>query len=96
MRVLGVSQLISIFLMASTIACAEYTKLQYMVIWYIRISSWENPFWWMIFICLTIIDFPDSSKPVKQGVIACVDVKGRDGRLMPPITLQADESEVVP
>src|SRR6266404_2650255 len=28
-----------------------------------RSSSGEYPFWWMIFICLTIVDFPDSPDP---------------------------------
>ena len=55
----------------------------------------------MIFICLTIVDFPDSPEPVKRGVSVFMgervkmDVKGRDGGLRPPVTLQADEREVV-
>ena len=66
-RLLGISQSIPIFLITRTIACAESTKFLDIVMRYVRSSSRENPFWWMIFICFTIVDFPDSPEPVGNG-----------------------------
>jgi hypothetical protein len=55
-----------IFLIARTIACAESTRFLHTVMRYVRSSSRGNPFWWMIFICFTIVDFPDSPEPVGE------------------------------
>lgn len=54
--------------MVSTIACALSSTFLYMIGRYELSSSVVNPSWWMIFICLTMVDLPDSLGPGRAGV----------------------------
>jgi hypothetical protein len=48
------------FLIAKTIACAESTVRRHVTR---EELIPENQLWWIMFICFTIVDFPDSPEP---------------------------------
>jgi hypothetical protein len=52
---------------SGSVTCRPPARQTYTTLLYWSSSSLEYPFWWIIFICLTIVLFPDSPDPATSA-----------------------------